>query len=198
MCLTRNHLHITSPLSLCRDTIFSFVKSEIPFTFPMHWVCHSCDYSTAAVFDWGKIVLNIECGFKYHAVSSFAHVIECAATQNLNIGLMPLAMFSQLTYSGFFMILVSCCSFIYLFIWLASIHAYYYLLPNPFSLFLLLVFYFATYSAASLHLFWYLCCCLSLSNIVPQRRVFLFSWTSFFISSPSHSRGKFTPPRLCL
>lgn len=39
-------------------------------------------------------VLNIECEFKYHAVSSFAHFIECTAIQNINIGLMPLAMFS--------------------------------------------------------------------------------------------------------
>lgn len=39
-------------------------------------------------------VLNIECEFKYHAASSFAHFIEFTAIQNINIGLMPLAMFS--------------------------------------------------------------------------------------------------------
>lgn len=80
------------------------------------------------------LVLNIQCGFKYHTVSSFANFIECSATQNLNIGFLPVAMFYPaylLVVSQDFSVLLFCC-----FLCVASLHAYYYLLPNPFSLFL--------------------------------------------------------------
>ncbi len=87
-------------------------------------------------------VLNILCGFRYHTASSFAHFIECTATQNLSIGLMPVAMFFPAYLSVFshdFSVLRFCC-----FLCVASLHAYFCLLYNPFSLFLLLSFYCAT------------------------------------------------------
>lgn len=69
-------------------------------------------------------------------MSSFAHFIECAAKQNVNIGLMPVALFSPVyLFQGFLflMILVSCCSVVFL--------PRNYLFHNPFSLFLPLSFY---------------------------------------------------------
>lgn len=125
-------------------------------------------------------VLEYWMWIKYHAVSSFAHFIECAAKEILDIGLMPVAMFFPaylfLLSHGFTVLLLCFC---YRF--------YSYLLLNLFSLFFCFHFILPPWCAATLHLFWYLCCCLSLSQ------VFLFAWTYFFnlllfpLSSNPHS-----------
>lgn len=111
------HLHIPSPPALCHSTISSFLQSSIK---SRKWV-YLCKYGACQVHKvWGaalsqlecstkqcclqaeKDVLNVACWNKYHTVSSFAHFIECAATQNLNMGLMPAAVFfPSLPTSGF-------------------------------------------------------------------------------------------------
>lgn len=85
---------------------------------------------------------------------------------------MPVDVFPSLPISGFsrfcrpaVLLFLFCC--------VTSLHAFYYLLPNPFSLFLLLSFYFDNVLGCNSALFWggYLCLYLSLSYMVPQSGV---------------------------
>lgn len=116
---------------------------------------------TVVFVDWGKLVLNIERGFKYHAVSSFARFIESTATQKNKI-LINVAYLLQLSHD--FSVLLFCCFFYVLPLVILTI--IYCLIPFHYSYCFHLIL--PLRLAASLHLFQYLCCCLSLSNIVPQ------------------------------
>lgn len=148
--LQETHLHVTSPPAhLSWHNLLLFVEHNRSHKFDLplckceahtRWWQHHCptphcEFSSNSGVDWGKLVLNIERGFKYHAVSSFARFIESTATQKNKI-LINVAYLLQLSYD--FSVLLFC------FFCVASRHSHYYLLPNPFSLFLLLSFDFAT------------------------------------------------------
>lgn len=115
---------------------------------------------------------------------------------------MPVAVFPSLPISGFsrfcrpaVLLFQFCC--------VTSLHAFYYLLPNPFSLFLLLSFYFDNVLGCNSALFWgeYLCLYLSLSYMVPQSGVVFFPLLRerYSLSPPIPTQEKnLSPPRLCL
>lgn len=75
---------------------------------------------------------KFEYGFEYPVVSSFAHFIQCIPIKKILFVFCLWQCLPQLTYLKLFMILVSCCSFF------CRHSSCFYLLPNRFSLFLLL------------------------------------------------------------
>lgn len=98
------------------------------------------------------------------------------------IGLMPVAVFPSLPISGFSRFCRP-AALLFLFCCVTSLHAFYYLLPNPFSLFLFLSFYFDNVLGCNSALFFgreggYLCLYLSLSYMVPQSGVVFFPITA--------------------
>lgn len=155
------------------------------------WALGLSQLSNGGVCRLRKKVLNIECGFKYHAVSSFAHFIECTATQDLNIGLMPVAVFFPV-YLFLVSRDVSCCSVVFLMLPLFMLTIIYYLIPFHYSF--------------CFHLVLSPCCTYCDIYVVVYHCLILFLSVEFFclpechllIPSPSHSKGKFTHTRLCL